>query len=337
MLDSYSPILGLLLQFTGNNNNNWGDLFNQSTASPIERALAGVAIRSDTGGTIDLSIDAPPIELRKDIDVMQLFNGALNSDLTVIVPNLSKVWWFQNDTTGGFFLYVKTPTGNQVQIPQGCGRMVLCDGAGRLMRQDQEEIGAIRISAKATVGPGELACDGSVLLRTAYPDLFNVIGTTWGTGPDNRYFQLPNFTDTGRFLRSASATVNVGTYQANQNRQHNHAATSTFSGSVAAAGDHYHYAYIADPGHVHTYQQTILGAGTGTSPNYFFSGASGANTGGSFTGSYINSVANGQNTTETAGSHTHAIIGAGVTTTTESVGGTEAHPESAVVTFGIRY
>lgn len=50
----------------------------------------------------------------------------------------------------------------------------------------------LQFSGKDTMIPdGFLICDGSSLLRTDYPDLFNVIGTTYGSA-DNTHFNLPN-------------------------------------------------------------------------------------------------------------------------------------------------
>lgn len=50
----------------------------------------------------------------------------------------------------------------------------------------------LQFSGKDTMIPdGFLICDGSSLLRTDYPDLFNVIGTTYGS-VDNTHFNLPN-------------------------------------------------------------------------------------------------------------------------------------------------
>ena len=39
---------------------------------------------------------------------------------------------------------------------------------------------------------GYLSCDGSAVSRTTYADLFDVIGTTWGSGNGSTTFNLPN-------------------------------------------------------------------------------------------------------------------------------------------------
>lgn len=329
--DTYDPILGLILQGTGNNNNNWGDVFNNSGARPIARAIGGVAVHSDVGGSLDLSGSPPPAGLRADIDMVQLFDGTLTSDLTVTVPNLSKLWWFQNNTSGSFFLYVKTPGGTAIQIPQGCGRMVMGDGNNNLIRSDKDEIGSIRMSCKAAIGAGELAPNGASLLKAAFPDLYAVIGTTWGSA-DSLHFTLPNFTDTGRFLRSSSGSLSVGTYQANQNAAHTHTGTGTISGTTDNPGNHTHSNYLSDPGHSH-----------GGTIAYAFSGGPGSVGGGGSYGSQISAALDittnvtGISLTNAAGgAHTHTVSGT-CSFTTASSGGTEARPEAAVVLFGIRY
>lgn len=43
-----------------------------------------------------------------------------------------------------------------------------------------------------SVPPGWLLCDGSEVLKTAFPELWTLIGTTYGTGATG-YFVLPDF------------------------------------------------------------------------------------------------------------------------------------------------
>lgn len=50
---------------------------------------------------------------------------------------------------------------------------------------------------------GYLLCDGSVLSRATYADLFAVIGTTYGVGDGTTTFNLPDFTD-GTFAEGAA-------------------------------------------------------------------------------------------------------------------------------------
>ncbi len=53
-------------------------------------------------------------------------------------------------------------------------------------------IGAVSIFAGTVAPEGWLLCDGSAISRSTYSDLFNVIGTTYGTGDGDTTFNLPN-------------------------------------------------------------------------------------------------------------------------------------------------
>ena len=52
--------------------------------------------------------------------------------------------------------------------------------------------GSITIYAGATAPTGYLICDGTAISRNTYADLFNVIGTSYGTGDGSTTFNLPN-------------------------------------------------------------------------------------------------------------------------------------------------
>jgi microcystin-dependent protein len=52
--------------------------------------------------------------------------------------------------------------------------------------------GVINTYAGSTAPNGWLICDGSAISRNTYSDLFNVIGTTYGTGDGDTTFNLPN-------------------------------------------------------------------------------------------------------------------------------------------------
>lgn len=348
--DLYGSILGLIQQATGNNNNAWGTTFNNSFATPAERAIAGVNVIGSTGGTVDLSTVVPPAALRLDVDHIQIANGALTSDLTVKVTNVQKTWMFWNNTTGAFNMFVQVPggvartnastPGGLVQIPQGTMKKVVCDGSGHLMRIDDLEIGEFVISAKAAAGPGELACNGASLLRAEFPDLFGKIGTTWGS-VDGTHFTLPLLTDTNRYLRAGGGSgPAVGTYQANQNLAHSHTVTGAPSAGTLGTdvqGSHAHSASSSDGGHTHNLNLSNAGVSAATGVN-----SSGNPQYTNFAAGSWNSLTGFASITTSisaAGAHQHNITGApgNGTLGTASSGSTEARPESAAVLICIRY
>lgn len=68
----------------------------------------------------------------------------------------------------------------------------------RVVLSDGFQIGDIRQIPHSTIPMGWLECNGASLLRTDYPDLFAIIGTTYGT-VDGTHFNIPDYR--GEFLR----------------------------------------------------------------------------------------------------------------------------------------
>lgn len=66
--------------------------------------------------------------------------------------------------------------------------------------------GTIYAFAGNDIPTGYLPCNGSVISRTTYADLFAVIGTTYGSGDGSTTFNLPDLTD--RFLEGSSTAGN---------------------------------------------------------------------------------------------------------------------------------
>lgn len=54
-------------------------------------------------------------------------------------------------------------------------------------------VGSLFDFAGSSAPSGYLLCDGSLLLRTSYPALFAVIGTTYGAGDGSTTFAIPDF------------------------------------------------------------------------------------------------------------------------------------------------
>lgn len=325
--DSFSPFLGMTLQATGNNNNAWGTILNGSVLQIAERAIAGNVIHAVTGGTLDLSANPPPAGITAALDHIQILSGTLTSALVIIVPSLSKTWVFYNETTGAFPVTVKAAgVGGTCQLPPGTFKYVISDGSNNVLRLDRDQIGNFEYNS--VVKPGTLQCSGQSLLRTDYPDLFATIGTTYGSA-DALHFTLPNLTDTGRFLRSSSGSLSVGTSQASQNLSHTHAqATGTISGVTDSQGAHNHTATVNDPGHVHAI--ALIG-------NVGNLGFPAAGTSSVEPDASTRSAVTGMSVTiASSGAHTHNVSGsAAITLNTQ--GGTEARPEALAVVVSIRY
>lgn len=128
--------------------------------------------------------------------------------------------------------------------------------------------GAVVPSAQSSGTPptGWLFCDGSSQLQSAFPALFSVIGTTYGS-IDGTHFTLPDLR--GRVL------VGVGTGPSLTARTL--AATGgeeshTLTGAESGTATHSHG--VNDSGHFHQTQGTVSGSGStlpgfGTGTNNF--------------------------------------------------------------------
>ena len=98
--------------------------------------------------------------------------------------------------------------------------------------------GCIMAYVTFTAPRGWLICDGTAISRTDYWKLFEVIGTTFGSGDGTTTFNLPDYR--GAFLRGTGTKGNytgpdLNTSQNHATQTHNHLATST----------------VTDPGHNH--------------------------------------------------------------------------------------
>lgn len=183
--------------------------------------------------------------------------------------------------------------------------------------------GVVMAFAGATAPSGWLLCNGSVISRTTYANLFAAISTAHGSGDGSTTFALPNYA--GQFLRGrANGSANdpdrasrtaaasggntgdaVGSIQSNATAKNGLATSaSNISASAADAGDHFH-----------TYTTNSTSSGSGTI------GASGQ------------SSTLSENTSS-AGTHTHTITGTAAAQTI--TGDNETRPLNAYVNYIIK-
>jgi hypothetical protein len=133
--DTFSNTLGVLLMGTGNDNNSWGNNANLSVFQIFEDAIANVLTSSVTGGTLDFSGTPPPTGPSQVRYSALVFTGVLTSAQIIQVPNLTKIWFVKNATTGAFALTFQTPAAVvSTPIPQNAGwQMIQCDGNNNII------------------------------------------------------------------------------------------------------------------------------------------------------------------------------------------------------------
>lgn len=140
-------------------------------------------------------------------------------------------------------------------------------------------IGTIFFVADDAAPEGSLICDGRLLSRTTYADLFAKIGTTYGEGDGSTTFQLPDYR--GEFLRGWDGGRGVdagrvrGSFQTDQNKTHTHSGTTeanshthTLSGTTSSNTHTHTYsknaATFTSQSSGSTYSGTWYGTATGT-------------------------------------------------------------------------
>lgn len=121
MADVTTSLLQLVLQETGNNPNNWGELLND-TLQRLEDAIANVTAITTTGGTTTLTDD-------QALRPIQVISGVLGSNALIQVPNHTRPYVVRNATSGAFTVTVqRAGGGGSVVVPQGKTIELFSDG-----------------------------------------------------------------------------------------------------------------------------------------------------------------------------------------------------------------
>jgi microcystin-dependent protein len=103
------------------------------------------------------------------------------------------------------------PGSTTFSVPNSTGKIIYA--IPRISRSSETSvyefpIGTTVGAAGTTAPTGWLLCDGSAVSRTAYADLFAVVGTYYGTGDGSTTFNVPNITGNIIYAQSLSTRIN---------------------------------------------------------------------------------------------------------------------------------
>lgn len=118
-------------------------------------------------------------------------------------------------------------------------------------RSDNNPVGSIFQYGGSTAPIGYMIADGSAISRSIYKNLFNTIGTTFGSGDGSTTFNLPDFR--GVFPKGAGTTNRtlgkdangnfysgtLGTYSQDQMQGHIHSDNAIKIGTAIGSGSTY--------------------------------------------------------------------------------------------------
>jgi len=129
----------------------------------------------------------------------------------------------------------------------------------------------------STVPSGFLECDGSLVSRTTYADLFAIIGTTYGVGDGSTTFGLPDLQDNvpvGKSGTKALATTGGANTVSPTGNVGGSTANATLS--VAQLASHQHDVLVANyDGNSQGYPYKYSNGGPTTIQTYYATGQNG--------------------------------------------------------------
>ena len=121
-----TALIRLRKQVTGENNNEWGELLND-TLDRIDEAIAGVTTVATTGGNYILTVnDYDADEARQPVLKV---TGTLVMDATIVIPQGTRRLLVSNETSGAFDVTISTGSGTDIVVAQGSRQELLVNVA----------------------------------------------------------------------------------------------------------------------------------------------------------------------------------------------------------------
>jgi hypothetical protein len=166
---TYTDLLGLTLQATGEHDNTWGETLNTGVFQLVEDALAGMVSISLASGDQTLTIPDGADTALSARHMMMNLTGTLSANRVVNVPARTKLYLVINGTTGSYTVTVKVTGQTGIEVPQGSAKLLYCNGT------DVEEVTAAAVSATlAATATNALSLGGVLAANYARLDIANL-------------------------------------------------------------------------------------------------------------------------------------------------------------------
>lgn len=242
-MSTYSTNLALTLIGTGEEAGTWGTTTNTNLGTLLEQAISGYVTQSVTDSSSPTVLTIPNGASGVARNMYIELTGALTANRTVEVPANKKLYYFYNNTTGGYSVTVKVSGQTGIVIPNGMKYEMVCNGtdvyaAANNQVQGAYPVGSIYMNAGVATNPATLLGFG-----------------TWSALGE------------GRVLMGAG-TGGGGTYTAGATGGSKDATLVSHTHTVTDPG-HFHYtgydSYNVNVGPVTSLRQYTVGTNTATS------------------------------------------------------------------------
>ena len=184
MPSTYSPSLRIELPGSGEQSGVWGTTTNNNLGTLLEQSIAGVQAITMVDANYTLSnYNGVSDEARKAVLVVSGTNTAARD---IIAPLVTKTYIVKNNTTGGFAINVRAPSGASVSIPNGVTSAVYCDGTNFNLALTQTLVAAGTGISVGVVGATNTISFGpitSAQLATALSDETGSGSAVFATSP----------------------------------------------------------------------------------------------------------------------------------------------------------
>lgn len=270
MPSTYTTSLGLTLPATGELSGTWGTTVNNGITTLVDDSLAGTA--SITVGGTDYTLTATQGAANEARKMFITATGSPGAARNVIVPAVSKLYFVYNNTTGGYALTFKTPSGAGISVANGARMVLYCDGTNVV-----NAINAITLASPLPTTSGGTGLSSFTANRVFYASSTSAVA------------QSANLTFDGTTLTAAAlsgplnGTVGATTPAAGAFTTLSASSTVTLSGGTANGVLYLNGSKVATSGSALTFDGTDFKVNTGsiTSGNSTYAGSLNAIGGGS--------------------------------------------------------